>query len=506
MKYRDDTYDGVRGMSGPPGYSGEKPFYASILKKKKKGNVSGLAEKNVQPPALKPAGNRKENPERSIPGNLDKKGCPLSAHAHFSCSEAVYSPVSDSLAGLLSRFGDIVREVFPLDRKRLFVLPKNINTLSHLLTDSRSDRRVGYMNDPANISAYVHYFMWWNLVRFSRLFAGLFPGSRFPDRFYAVDLGSGPLTSVCAMWIACPELRQKKITWYCVDISRDALAAGEEIFLRLAALTGGEPWEIIRVRGQAGISVREKASLVICANVFNEMFSSDLENEKTKSAASRAFSLVDEYAAVDSKILIIEPGNPEGGSFVSWFRKKAVSGGYSPVSPCPHAGRCPFPGGRGKKWCHFAFPVDYAPEKLKALSEQAGLSKDRAVLSFVCLEKVRRKLTVDAAGVPDISGTAENPPGIKTKLLPVRVISDGIRLPGGKTGRYGCSAIGMVLLSGRDFPEQGKRGGNMSSAEFLKQIPFGALVNLKLNDKTKGDNAVDSKSGAIIINLLPLKA
>lgn len=480
---------------------GNVPFYASILKKKNKGSTSpagkeaGRTDKTAG--TGKPAYAR-DRQERSASGPDGRKNIP-SAPVPVSSSGAVYVPVSKNLSGVLSRFGDILREVFPLDRKKLSSLPKTVNALSHLLTDTRNERRVGYMNNPANISAYVHYFMWWNLVRFSRLFPGLFSGSSFPGSFYAVDLGSGPLTAVCALWISCPELRRKKITWYCVDISRDALAAGEEIFLRLVALTGGEPWEIIRVRGTAGVPVREKAGLIICANVFNEMFSSDLEAGKVGGAASKAFSLVSEYAAPDSKIVLIEPGNPEGGSFVSGFRKKALQAGFLPVSPCPHPGKCPFPGGRGKKWCHFAFPVDYVPEKLRLFSEQAGLSKDRAVLSFVYLRRPQDgKAEASCASGAGSTGGA----------FPVRIISDPIKLPGGRTGRYGCSGKGMVLLSGKDIPVQEKDMGRdrvASPADFLKRLPFGSLVDLELSGmpSLNEDSPVDSKSGAVVINLVP---
>lgn len=460
--------------------------------------------------------------------------------------DAVFSPLDKTAFSLIIRFGDIAKDVFPLDQRRRRALPERINVLSHLLTDNRSDRRVGYMNDPSNVSAYVHYFMWWNLLRFAKLFAGLFSADDFPQRFCAVDVGAGPLTAVCALWIACPEFRRKEITWYCVDISRDALAAGEELFLRLAASTGGVPWEIIRVRGSAGEPIKKKAELVICANVCNEMFPRDSSQggfsaprptpEAARDGASpgagkpprpsnaaRAFAIVEGYAAPRAKILLIEPGNPEGGSFVSAFRKKAAAAGFVPLSPCPHSEKCPFPGGRGEKWCHFAFPVDRVPEKLKALSDQAGLPKIRAALSFVYVSRaappgcaagrdaVGNK--TDSRNEPDLEtprdAFPEASPRFRRQKLTVRVVSDEIALPQGRTGRYACSCFGMVLLAGKGLPA-GKRAG-VSPAEFLRKLPFGAAVTLTLNrppptsPARDGSVSTDPKTGAVVITLFPGK-
>ena len=103
----------------------------------------------------------------------------------------------------------------PLDSKRLQELPGEIRELSHGLTDERGERRVGYMNEPAVISAYIRYYMWWNLVRLTRVFSGL--PLTLADGDAAVDLGSGPLTLPIALWMARPDLRAVKLTWYCVE-------------------------------------------------------------------------------------------------------------------------------------------------------------------------------------------------------------------------------------------------------------------------------------------------
>ena len=173
--------------------------------------------------------------ERGAPGReaAPRSRRPFNAPESFT---PIFGALSKETRALLDAFPEIVQTAQPLDSKRLQELPTRIRELSHELTDERSDRHVGYLNDPAELSAYVRYYMWWNLVRLSRLFATL--PVELDDGDAAVDLGSGPLTLPIALWMSRPDLRKKDITWYCVDISQGALAAGEEIFLALAARCG----------------------------------------------------------------------------------------------------------------------------------------------------------------------------------------------------------------------------------------------------------------------------
>ena len=91
------------------------------------------------------------------------------------------------------------------------------------------------MNHPATLAAYTHYFLWWNLVRLTRLFANL-PDDFFslPDGAICLDSGSGPLTVPIAIFLSRPELRDKKLKWYCMDISAQALSIGENLLLTTA--------------------------------------------------------------------------------------------------------------------------------------------------------------------------------------------------------------------------------------------------------------------------------
>ena len=455
--------------------------------------------------------------------------------------DPVFKKILPETRALLEAFPEIAQSVMPLDSKRLQELPGEIRELSHGLTDERGDRRVGYMNEPAVISAYVRYYMWWNLVRLTRVFSSL--PLTLSDGDAAVDLGSGPLTLPIALWMARPDLRAVKLTWYCVDLSQGALAAGEELFLALAARTGSEPWQIVRIKGECGVPLRRRVALVASANMFNELFW-DNPAPIEQQVKRHAQDLVS-YADRASSIFIVEPGIPRAGRFISLMRDAFIRGGFSIQSPCPHEGVCPFPGLRNGKWCHFVFDTSDAPAKLHKLSDDSGLAKDRAALSFVFASRTEEvKAAPDAGNMPDAGNTpvagntpdavntsgavntpdAADGPGSRnapiagealsaepvapavaegpaeaplsmlsrmTSLFPdlrVRITSDPIKLPEYHTGRYGCSELGMVLLM-----------GTYQAADYLMGCQSGSLVEVSMPDRKRPER--DGKTGAIIIRL-----
>ena len=358
---------------------------------------------------------------------------------------------------ILENFESLVQGVRPLSSRQLLHLPENIRDVSHLLTDQRGGRRMGYLNDTVALSAYMRYFQWWNLLRLTRLFAGLKPSQlNVPDNGICLDIGSGPLTVPIALWLARPDLREKKLTWYCLDHSQTALSLGEELYLAIAArtiadlgsartiadLASGqkalEPWRIVRVKGELGVQVRQRAHLVTAANVFNEVV--EESGKPPEFTAKRAADIIMHYKEASAQVLVVEPGTPPAVRFLTAFRGALARKGLNIVAPCPQGmewtegtaeGRacaCPMDGGRGNKWCHFTFSTEDAPEKLQKLSARAGLPKERASLAFVLASTVAAKAVAK-----------ENP-------LEIRVISEPIKLPGDRTGYYGCCRQGLVLV------------------------------------------------------------
>ena len=407
---------------------------------------------------------------------------------------------------IIEHFDEIIADTRGLSGKQKVSLYGAIKNLSHQLTDDRNSRRVGYMNDASSISAYISYFMWWNLVRQVSLFANL-PKSAFTslvnsEQPVAIDVGSGTLTAVIALWLARPELRSKKITWYCMDLSQTALAAGEDLFLSIAAKTIREmgekstsdtenpatspsaitePWKIVRVKGAFGTSIKEKADFITCANVFNEIIQNN-EMPTDFLAKKYANELLSYLKNEDSAVLLVEPGDPHSARFISLMRDALIRQKYSPVAPCPHAGTCPMAGrtsgkttnayGKNAKWCNFAFDTESAPSRLLKLSEKAGLPKERASLSFVISKKSAEESKTSTASK---SKTAE-----KTFI---RIASDFIRLPDlHKSGYYACSEFGMLLA----IDEHGIQPKN------------GELLQIKTPEDL---SERDKKSGALIVKI-----
>lgn len=384
----------------------------------------------------------------------------------------VFSDIPEDARTVLEQFDTVVQSVRPMNSKQLAALPDDIRRLSHLLTDTRGLRRNGYLNDTAALSAYMRYFLWWNLIRLTHFFSGT--GSLLPvlaDGSSCIDAGSGPLTVPIALWLARPELRSKRITWYCIDCSQAALAAGEDLFMTVAARTIGvagtsaggntelpatEPWKIVRIKAEMGASVRSQADLVICANVFNEIVQQS--GQPPEYTAKRAASLLTGYTGGKGSVLVIEPGTPPSVRFLSAFRSALFRRKYMIAAPCPPGMQfaaggseplCPMDGRRGGKWCHFVLSTETAPSRLVKLSADAGLPKDRASLSFVlaCPENRMDNRWSDPIQTATCAATRLNNKQIPGTRLLFRTVSEPIRLPGNRMGVYACSRLGLTLAT-----------------------------------------------------------
>jgi ribosomal protein RSM22 (predicted rRNA methylase) len=352
---------------------------------------------------------------------------------------------------LLDGIPKLIDRVFPLPARFRSSLPKDVAELSRLLTSGRGERGLSYMGRPPLLSAYLRYFLPWNLYRLCRLLPNL--GISLSPNDRVTDLGCGPLTLACALWICREDLRYVPLEFNCVDQNRSALDAGKKFFSSLA----GEdcPWKINTVKGDLKNLSTRNASLVCAVNVFNEMYGdiSRSNEEKMSHNAQKASRLFNAYGSASSSFLVIEPGFPRCGEFISLLRGAFLEQGIRALSPCPHDKACPM---TGKKWCHFAFETDDAPEALHRLSHAAGLPKERAVLSFLYVSRTERA-------------------GAEEKL---RIISDAFPLPHNRFGRYCCSARGLTLLTGEK--------------NSIENSPCGSLVNAVITEEK------DTKSGALI--------
>jgi hypothetical protein len=414
---------------------------------------------------------------------------------------ALFPPLPADTRRTLDRLPGLIDEAFPLPARFRAGLKWDVAELSRLLTSGREERGGSYLGRPALLSAYLRYFMPWNVYRLSRLFGSLPLGLKPGDSVN--DFGAGPLTLASALWISRPELRTVPLEFRCFDRTPAVLEAGRKFFTRLAdavppaSNSGGEagasrgascPWIIRTIRGEirrgGGLSagIRGKpAALSAAVNVYNELFwrISPVDTDGLAAFADSQARLLSSVTDKAGSVLALEPGIPRSGEFISRLRSGLIGEGRVPVSPCTHFGPCPLPGGLSAagvkaRWCHFSFDTEDAPEELRGLSAAAGIPKERAVLSFILAGPVTE----------GIKSRGEKARG--TQPARVRIISDsfpagdwGNKNPNRNSrGRYGCSGSGLVLVTG--------------SGEDIEASPSGAAEELRLGGE------IDAKSGAFI--------
>ena len=437
-------------------------------KGKKSQNIDTKSQNNVN------FGKKSDRKSQNNVNNIQNK---------FAVVEALFkeNKLDKKAQELLENFDRVVQGVRPLNSKQLQKLPENIKELSHQLTDQRSERRLGYMNESVQLSSYVRYYTWWNLVRLTKLFSNL-PAESFPNKeCICLDIGSGPLTLVISLWLSRPELRELNLTWYCLDVSSNSMALGEDVYLSIVAQTGGTPWKIVRVKGSFGTGtfIKEKADFITCANMFNELDqASDMPPEFQ---SKKYYDQLCLYKNDDCKFLLVEPGVPKSARTICLLRDRFIKENYDLIGPCSHCGECPMNGfkaytGSSHKWCNFAFSTENAPAKLLKLSENSKLTKDRATLIFISV--VPNKSFDNSTVVEkNISEKQDN-------SLSVRIISDCMKLHNNSFANYGCSKIGLVLVSSKT--ENAFKSGDLLKIECsqdIKKLP------------------IDKKSGAKSVSL-----
>jgi ribosomal protein RSM22 (predicted rRNA methylase) len=400
---------------------------------------------------------------------------------------ALFSPLSAEIRTLVDTIPSLIDKVFPLPRQFRHKLPDDIAELSHLLTNDRGSRTFSYLGKPAFLSAYMRYFLPWNVFRLCRLLSSLPLNLNADDA--VVDLGSGPLTFVIALWIAKPDLRNIPLEFRCIDHTRTVLDAGKKLFF---ALTGAypaqegvkgvektavkTPWTIKTIKGDINAPVHgKKAALVATVNVFNEIFQSI---PHTVSLREEAEKIARRLAFLAPQVLVVEPGIPRSGEFISALRASLITEGFDPLSPCPHAGVCPLAAahaaahaGTKAKWCHFAFDTLDAPEPLLKLSAAAGFPKERAALSFL------------------LAKAALHRDAIKTSPH-VRILSDSFTVPSRSAhkplfGRYGCSEKGLVLVQGEENAAGQISAGTLLPLTFSKPEKRDRKTNALIAEFTK---------------------
>jgi len=334
-------------------------------------------------------------------------------------------PASAELAEGLAALRNVIDVAMPLKSKHRAALPGGVARLSALLTTEREHLPPDYMARPEHLSAYLHWFLPWNVYRQGRLLQGL--DLDLPAGARILDLGAGPLTFLIALWLARPDLRDRELHYLAVDRAESALRTGRTIF---AAVAGEKtPWRVETTsRGPGGPG---RADLLVAANLINELAADRAGRQRGPEADPQERQLMgwEKSLAPGGRLLLIEPGVRPASARLVRLRTAAIERGWHVGAPCPHQETCPLPGRRGGSWCHFTAGTEGVPRWLSSLGKAAKMPKERASLSFLLLDQPRN----DEATDPNR----------------VRIVSDDFELPGRNRGRYACSAKGLLLLRER---------------------------------------------------------
>ncbi len=392
---------------------------------------------------------------------------------------------ASSFAGGFELLRNALKAVMPLKRAHERELPRNIVALSRLLTVDRSELRRPYWAKAPLAGAYLHYYLPWNVYRLYRLISGL--DLRLPkvEKGFVLDLGSGPLSLPIALWLARPDLRERKIRVLATDCAGHPLQLGKRVLEHMAQAAGVAPWDIRTVQAPILQGLKEARAqmakgfsplLVSAANVLNELpFPRKARFEDEEDEGPENFSRLGEVASAmaqvvrrggGARLLLVEPGTRLGGLALMRMRGFLAEEGLEIAAPCPHQGPCPLLEDEepdfdeemalegdedmsarqgslaGKTWCHCVFSSHGAPDWLVELSRAAGFAKERLSLAFVEAAAPKKD-----AGKEETGRDKDPKRDRGHEAVQARIISGPFVVPGSRLScRYACSDRGLLLL------------------------------------------------------------
>lgn len=342
-----------------------------------------------------------------------------------------------------------LQAVMPLKSAHRTDLPDAVRELSNLLTTERAELGRSYWTAPRFVSAYLRYFLPWNLIRLGRLLGSLNlpdPANGSEKGPLMLDMGSGPLSLPLALWLSSETWRQQPVRLVCMDTAPRPMELGRAIFEDLAGRLN-EPlrWDIRLertplLRGLRTVRETDRPLLITAGNVLNEWQGQQKSDDTPLS--ERLGEVAETLArtlAPHGQALMVEPGTRLGGTLTATLREAVLGCGLHALAPCPHAEPCPLLGRRDRGWCHVHYEEEpEAPLWLLNLAQAAHLNKHGLSLSFL-----------------QLSPTPPVRPQSADGTLQARIISQTLAVPGLGLARYGCTAKGLALVARARLLESG---------------------------------------------------
>jgi hypothetical protein len=262
-------------------------------------------------------------------------------------------------------------------------LRDRIKTLWKSFNENRDEFTKKYSDEKKFVAAYISSFYMPNIQRTfailtNRQNAHLLKNiCKCQDELVILDFGAGPLSATAGFLISLDfagiDLTGKKIKIMSVERSANMLNAGFELLK--AAFPS---LEIEHNNYSSALKVPEKADIILCANVFNEI------PEKHRLVTLE--SLLD---VMKGNLLIIEPGQDVHSRSLSSLRNallKERPGKFRILSPCLHTLECPLSSESERTdWCWFK-NTWYVPEAVAFIDRITGIDHRQLNYSYLFID------------------------------------------------------------------------------------------------------------------------
>lgn len=175
-----------------------------------------------------------------------------------------------------------------------------------------------------------------------------------------LDVGAG---TGAATWAVSNLVQLDKIT--CLEREVEMQKIGNQLMKKHIQIAEWKEFDLIEN------DLQEKADLVITSYVINELTEEDRKN-----------AIIKMWNATNGVFVIIEPGTPEGFSYILQARKLLLEQGANIVAPCTHNNECSV----GKDdWCSFYTRV--ARSKMQKQAKKGELGYEDEKFSYIAFSK-----------------------------------------------------------------------------------------------------------------------
>ena len=277
-----------------------------------------------------------------------------------------------------------------LDKKRSESdrLREKIKSLWKSFNEDRDEFTKKYSDEKKFVSAYISSFYMPNIQRTFAILTNrqnthLLPNiCKGQNELVILDFGAGPLSATMGFLIALDfagiDLTGKKIKVMSVERSSNMVSAGYEL---LKAAFG--KLDIEHNNYSSPLKVPEKADIILCANVFNEV--------PEKHRLTTLKSLID---VQKGSLLIMEPGQDVHSRALGSLRNELLKdqfGKLKILSPCLHTLECPLSAQSERTdWCWFK-NTWYVPEAVAFIDKITGIDHRQLNYSYLFFNKTEPK-------------------------------------------------------------------------------------------------------------------